>query len=396
MRPFRWRPRRVRTAALGALLPLLLTLGVQASPASAAGYTLNRVKSWGGNNVGQLGDTTLTDRHTAVTVAGLNHAGVVAISAGGGHSLALLVNGQVEAWGSNGSGALGDGTLVDHPTAGAVANLSGVVRVAAGSGFSLALLGSGHVRSWGANTEGQLGIGNTGGLRANPVDIPGLSGAVAITAGGGHSLALLADGRVKAWGSNSAGQLGIGSIGGVQDEPVDVVGLGGVRVVAIAAGNGHSLALLADGRVKAWGANFFGQLGNGGTENSGTPVDVVNLVGVRALSGGLGHSLALLGNGRVKSWGDNGSGQLGIGSIGGQSETPVDVPNLSGVRAIDAGGLHSLALVSDNTISTWGSNFAGQLGNGSTESRSGTPATIRTGLGVPRLISGGTIFSLAA
>jgi hypothetical protein len=155
-------------------------------------------------------------------------------------------------------------------------------------------------------------------------NMPGsLSGVVAFAAGQFHSLALLADGSVAAWGSNGEGESTVPSE------------LGGV--VAVAAGAGYSLALKADGRVVGWGVNYAGQ--------TTVPAD---LSGVVAIAAGGSHGLALKVDGTVIAWGDN---------LDGQANVPA---GLSGVVAIAAGNFHSLALKADGTVIAWGYNLDGQ------------------------------------
>src|SRR5438132_638747 len=152
--------------------------------------------------------------------------------------------------------------------------------------------------AWGYNERGQLGDGTTQGSDL-PVAVSGLSGVVAVSGGGSHSLALLGDGTVRAWGSNGSGQLGDGTITGPETcaearpcsrTPVAVSGLGGVG--AIAAGSDHSLALVENGTVMAWGQNQFGQLGTGTTVNGSVAIPVSELSGVSTISAGEYHSLA--------------------------------------------------------------------------------------------------------
>ena len=125
------------------------------------------------------------------------------------HTVALKRDGSVWAWGSNGYGAVGDGTETDRSRPVAV-GLDGVKAIAAGGDFTLALRTDGRVWAWGANWDGQLGDG-TSFSRSSPVNI-GLSGVAAIAAGGTHALALMADGTVVAWGRNEFGQLGDGTV----------------------------------------------------------------------------------------------------------------------------------------------------------------------------------------
>ena len=338
---------------------------------------------WGQNDHGQVGDGTYLEYNWPVGVRNLS--GLQTVAAGGTHSLALKEDCTVVAWGYNSDGQLGDGTTTDQNTPVQVANLGDGLDIAAGNSHSLALKTDGTVWAWGYNSDGQLGDGTTT-ERHTPVQVKDLSGVKAISAGGHHSLALKEDGTVWAWGSNYAGQLGDGSTTN-RNTPVQVKGepptnapagsssaaffpwdtwdnnLSGVK--AISAGGDHSLALMEDGTVRSWGYNRYGSLGDGTTTNRHTPVQVQNLGGVKAISAGGSHSLALMEDGTVRSWGWNGFGQLGNGTFGGDAPnpTPVQVQNLGGVKAIDAGDGHSLALKEDGTVFAWGYNGHGQLGN---------------------------------
>ena len=243
------------------------------------------VVAWGNNGYGQ---TTVP--------SGLSN--VVAIGAGGRHSLALTPEGRVVGWGDNGSSQ----TTVPR-------GLSNVVAIAAGWGHSLALTAEGRVVAWGWNGYGQTTVPS------------GLSNVVAIAAGEYHSLALTAEGEVVAWGDNRSGQTNVPS--------------GLSNVVAIAAGRGHSLALTAEGRVVAWGSNTDSE-GNASGQTT-VPSGLSNVVGIAA---GYSHSLALTAEGHVVGWGDNEWGQT-------------DVPSgLSNVVAIAAGMGHSLALLQQPTVPT--------------------------------------------
>jgi len=289
------------------------------------------------------------------------------IAAGGSHSLALKSDGTVWAWGYNGYGQLGDGTTDNRRTPVQVSNLTGVVAIAAGCSYSLALKSDGTVRAWGRNDYGQLGDGTGNDIRSTPVQVSNLTDVVAIAAGNYHSLALKSDGTVWAWGQNNYGQLGDGTMNNERRTPVQVSNL--TDVVAIAAGDNHSLALKSDGTVWAWGRNDFGQLGDGTSSNRSTPVQVSNLTGVVAIAAGYYHSLALKSNGTVLAWGDNDYGQLGDGTNS-DRRTPVQVSYLTEAVAIAAGYYHSLALKSDGTVRAWGRNYNGQLGDGTYSNRS--------------------------
>jgi alpha-tubulin suppressor-like RCC1 family protein len=172
-------------------------------------------------------------------------------------------------------------------------------------------------------------------------------------------------GTVLAWGANVFGQLGDGSMTN-RSMPVAVSDLS--DVVSVAAGDFHSLALKADGTLWAWGFNRDGQLGDGSTIDHITPRPAGDLVDVVAIAAYGSHNLALKVDGTVWAWGANESGELGDGSTTSRT-TPVRVSGLAGVVAIAAGRVHSLALKADGTIWAWGANYAGQLGDGSTTSR---------------------------
>lgn len=345
--------------------PIILALSVAAVPAQQTGF----VSAWGSNRYGQLGNGYILQSITPVSVSGLT--GVVAISAGALHSLAVMSDGTVRSWGRNNSGQLGNGTAADASTPTRVSGLSGVVAVAAGLGHSLALENDGSVWAWGDNSLGQLGNGTTG-KTAIPVRINGLTGVTAIAAGNEHSVALKSDGTAWAWGFNGVGELGNGTATNART-PVQVAGLSGV--VKIAAGDDHSLALNSDGAVWAWGQGISGQLGDGTTNNRNTAVQVVGLSGVVAITAGSAHSLALKSDGTVWSWGYNQSGQLGNGTLM-NSATPGQVSGLAGVTAI--GGRHDycLALKGDGTIWAWGPDVSGPSVNGSFTRKLTTPTLV--------------------
>jgi alpha-tubulin suppressor-like RCC1 family protein len=325
---------------------------------------------WGDNTYGQIGDGTTTNRSTPVEVIGLA-SGVTAISAGADHTCALLTGGGVKCWGANWFGQIGDGTYDNQRlTPVNVSGLaSGAIAVSAGGTHTCALLAGGGVKCWGQNMYGQLGDG-TYEYHLTPVDVSGLtSGVLAVIAGGTHTCALLTSSGVQCWGYNKYGELGNGSTAN-SNTPVDVSGLAsGVSAVstsgAVYTYSAHTCGLLTGGGMRCWGTNWYGALGDGTTTNRSIPVEVIGLEeGVAAISAGSSHTCALLSGGGMKCWGENWTGALGDGTTANRS-TPVDVIGLaSSVTAISAGGSHTCALLSDGEMNCWGENLAGELGNG--------------------------------
>ena len=324
---------------------------------------------------------------TPSRLAGLS--GVAEVSAGGSHGLARKTDGSLQAWGLNstdstgrGGGQLGDGSRINRGSPVAVLQSNPQTQVVAGAYHSLSLQNNGSVMAWGYNQQGQVGDGSIQ-TRETPVVVAGATGVVAMAAGCLHSLALKNDTTVLAWGFNSTGQLGDGSSTG-RLAPVAVTGLN--NVAAVAAGCAHSVALKKDGTVWAWGFNLDGQLG---VTTAGimqrTPVQVVGLTGITAIAAGNDHTLALGADGRVWSWGKNDKGQLGDGSTVSRA-APAAVNAVTQVTDLAAGQNFSLVLAGSGEVYAWGQNDFGQLGSGSTQS-SAVPVTAKN--------SDGSVFRLA-
>jgi alpha-tubulin suppressor-like RCC1 family protein len=232
------------------------------------------VWAWGSNLDGQLGiGNTPSPVFVPTRISGLMD--VIDISAGPSHSLAVKSDGTVWAWGSNDSGQLGIGNTgypVYNPAR--VQGLSDIIAVAAGGAHSLALQSDGTVWAWGSNDSEQV-HGNLGDPVYDPARVQGLPSMVAIAAGEQYSMALGDDGGVWAWGANLDGQLGIGTTVSPVTPPERVFSLS--KVVNIAAGAFHSLAAWQNGDFWAWGNNEEGQIGNGSTTESYQPTAVIGL-----------------------------------------------------------------------------------------------------------------------
>ncbi|MDA8229620.1 MAG: hypothetical protein M0T74_18360, partial [Desulfitobacterium hafniense] len=210
-----------------------------------------------------------------------------------------------------------------------------------------------------------------------------------LSAGAFHSLDI-SGGEVSAWGENRLGQLGDGTTTD-SSTPIKVPGLSGI--VGVSGGDQFSLALKEDGTGWAWGRNNLGQLGDGTTIDRTKPIQIPGLTQIVYLSAGGDHSLAVKADGTVWSWGDNEYGQLGISKNSDYEVRPTLIEGFKDVHSVSAGWKHSLALQSDGIAWAWGNNRFGQLGDGTQKSKD-YPVRIQ-GLGEVSQLDAGYEFSLA-
>ena len=404
-----------RQSLLSVLLVALLPFGAEAVSVSlgddhsCALLDDGKVMCWGKNNFGQLGDGSATDRSSPVEVSGLPNAQSIAL--GGSHSCALLTDGKVMCWGYNSKGQLGDGTTSARIFPVQVSGITTATGIAVGSEHSCAVLADGKVMCWGSNSYDQIRgwrdrsssreRSSVGPDSTTPVEVSVIPTAVSISTGTSHSCALLADGKVMCWGSNHHNQLG-GSTEYYETSGsstytayryvVEVPGI--TSATAIALGTYHSCALLAEGKVKCWGSNSEGQLGETPTEqcpfgsnewwhsysSAYCPVEVSGITTATGISLGSYHSCAVLTDGRVMCWGKNyyryanydTSEYLILGDIGfksTQSLSPLEATGISTANGIALGAYHSCAVMADDKVMCWGLNDFGKLGDGTTTNR---------------------------
>ena len=281
------------TLIVAAILSLVLIgVGAQSAFATRSSFGLaTAVKTEG-----------ITSTSNTVAPSG---ASATAIAAGGWHTCALTNTGGAKCWGNNRHAQLGDGTTNDHPAPADVSGLaSGVLSITAGWDHNCALTSTGGIKCWGYNVFGALGDGTTT-TRSTPVGVGGLSSGVkAVAARWYHTCALTDAGGVKCWGANVSGQLGDNTTTN-RLTPVNVIGLSS-GVQSIALGWYHTCALTSGNGVKCWGSNSSGQLGDGTTTTQLTPVDVSGLTSdVIAIAAGDSYTCALMSTGGVKCWGSN-------------------------------------------------------------------------------------------
>ena len=347
------------------------------SPASGG-----KVRCFGRHESGELGEILL-DNDSPVPVPVAFSGTAKAISAGDDFACLTDEPGAVWCWGENGDRQLADGTDESRPFP-ALSSYRSAAVVAGGGGHSCALSSSGALRCAGYNGRGQLGDGHRTN-QATPQRVDGVTDAVAVAAGESHSCATLRDGTALCWGGNDSGQLGDGSwTGRPQPAPVAIAG-----IQQLATGLDHACALIAGGGVACWGLDERSQLGTGTGKRftRGYPLAVPGLTAVDQLAAG-GETTCAVTGGAVQCWGAGDAGQLG-NSANGDSDRPVAVQMLMpNVRAIGVGYHHACAVNAGGTVSCWGANGLGQLGNATTMGSS-LPVPVSTLTGVDQVVAGG-------
>jgi alpha-tubulin suppressor-like RCC1 family protein len=268
---------------------------------------------------------------------------------------------------------------------------AGVQQVATGVGGNYGLaLANGTVSGWGinasANGSGVLGDGTTVN-HTSPAPVHNLTGITQIAGGAGHALALGAGGQVWAWGSNADGELGDGTlINRLTPQPIS--GLTGITQVS--AGNGFNLALRSDGTVWAWGDDRFGELGDGTTAAHRARFQhVPGLTGITQIAAGNSSSFAVRADGTLFAWGSNSSGQLGDGTTASRS-IPELISGVTGVTQVSSGLNHTLAIAgAKHAIWGWGDNSGGEIGDGTRINRlSPVPLALLSVSGIVSLDAG--------
>ena len=420
---------RLRSLVLLAVVAMLIpgsAIGEQASepdsPAagqldlganfSCAIVTGGQVRCWGYGAEGELGYPGVTTVGASDTPAAVGPVDLGAgppgtpftateISSGDYHTCVIRNDGSVLCWGYGADGRLGYGNTSnvgasETPGSAGPVNLGAgrtAVAISAGGAHTCAILDNGSVRCWGFGANGQLGYGNPFNVGDSPTNTPDQVGAVdlglgrtatAISAGSRHTCAILDNGSLLCWGYGRNGRLGYGNANDVGDPAtpgsVGPVALGGGHTaVAVSAGGSHTCAILNDHTVRCWGFGFSGQLGYGSQSTLGdTPATTPDLIGpvdlgagrtATAISAGSAQTCARLDNGSVRCWGAGADGRLGYGNTNnvGDIQTPgsvgpVDLGPGHTAVALSDGARHTCARLDDGSVRCWGNGANGRLG----------------------------------
>jgi len=295
-----------------------------------------------------------------------SRSGFGLVSAGGNFTCALGRDGSVSCWG------------VLAPPAGRFRTLT------SGSGYACGITGAGSAACWGANDRGQLGDGTTA-ARAAGAQVSSDVNFEMVAAGDTHACGLL-EGHVYCWGSDERGQTGTGALQtGYVTRPTEIEG-DYPYLSFVTAGTHHTCVLTRTGTALCWGANDFGQLGDGSSQPRSAPRPVRPPMGGNAaltfetLSAGQRHTCAIARTKRLYCWGDNRFGQLGDGTTT-QRVVPVRVNANASFVEVSAGGSHTCGVTDSGITYCWGANESGQLGDGTVQQRSRpvTPGQTATG-----------------
>jgi len=358
-----------------------------------------KVYTWGRNMYGGLGDSTRVSKSIPIDITSeLNLKSsetITQMSLGIYHSSVITSKGRLLTWGNNGYGQIGDNTTINRLTPVDVTshfNLNGdekIIQVSFNGVSSSAITSEGRIFTWGSNSSTPINV-------LTPMDITSEfnlnAGETIIQASLGglfHSSAITSEGRIFTWGNNQNGQLGDGTTT-ERLTPVDITSELNLNaeemIIETFLGSSHSLAITLEGRIFTWGSNSSGQLGDGATTDRLTPVDITSKFNLNAgemiIQASLGgyHSSAITSEGRIFTWGHNFGGKLGDGTTTNRL-TPVDITSEFNLNVeetiiqVSLGGYHSSAITSEGRIFTWGENEYGQLGDGTTTSNS-TPVNI--------------------
>jgi len=350
----------------GATIGIPLTLTGSIIPINATDQEI----IWSIKDAGTTGATISGDIFTAsgigtATVTASIGGELVMVSSGGYFTAAIRSDGTLWTWGANWRGYLGDGTNVNSNVPIQVGTATNWVSVSAGDQHSLAIDSDGKLWAWGYNYYGQLGDGTTTDSFI-PIEIRPDKEWASVSTGWSYTMAIDTDGKLWAWGNNWSGQLGDGT---TTDSLIPIEIRPDKEWKTVATGGYHTLAIDTDGKLWAWGANWSGQLGDGTTTDSLIPVQIrPDKEWASAAMGVEDFTIAIDSDGKLWAWGGNWNGQLGDGTTT-SSTTPIEIRPDKDWTMVSAGWYYAMALDTDGNIWGWGNNGSGQLGDGTNTNR---------------------------
>lgn len=300
-------------------------------------------------------------------------------------------------WGTNGGGTVGDNTTVNKSSpVSVVGGFADWCNISSGGNTNVGIRTNGTVWTWGCNPSGALGNNSSVFCVSSPVSVVGGFTdwcQVSMHIDSSHVVALRESGAIWAWGNNGNGQLGDGTAT-TKSSPVPLVG-GFTDWKFVGSGNFHSFGIRTNGTLWAWGSNNDGQLGDNTVVSKASPVSVVGgFTDWCQVSGGGNHTLALRTNGTLWSWGSNGQGRLGTNSTTTSSSPVSVVGGFTDWCQVSAGLAHSIAVRTNGTLWAWGYATSGRLGDGTTTHRS-SPVSVVGGFTDWCYAAGGSNHSLA-
>ena len=356
-------------------------------------FTGKQLWMWGAGSCGELGTNTNTARSSPVqTISAGNNWKLVSLGIGGNTgsvSGGIKQDGSLWMWGNNSIGALGTNNVITRSSP--VQTISGGTdwkSISVSSGFAGAIKIDGTLWLWGNGTSGQLGD-NTLTNKSSPVQtVSGGTNWRQISTGTFHSSAIKTDGTLWLWGLGTQGSIGNGALLNISS-PVQTV-LGGTTWCQTSVGGAHSAAIKTDGTLWIWGYNSFGQLGNGTITNTSTPVQVAAGGSAwKSIDLGGGSTSSIKTDGTLWMWGINTGGQLGDNTLTNKSSPVQTISGGTNWRNISAGVFHTLAIKTDGTLWTWGTNTVGGLGNNTTITASSPIQTVSLGNNWKSVSAGG-------
>jgi alpha-tubulin suppressor-like RCC1 family protein len=343
--------------------------------------TGDRAYCWGINNLGQLGNGTTDNTSTPVAVSGglrFRH-----VEAGGGHACGVTTDYRAYCWGWNNVGQLGDGTLVDRSTPVAVAGGLRFRQVSAGQYHTCGVTTVDRAWCWGYNQQGQVGDGSDIRRQKRPVRVDIARRFRIVSAGALHSCGVTTGDQAFCWGAGASGQIGDNNTL-TRRTPRAVAG--GLRFRHVIAGETqrsagyHSCGVTTDKRAYCWGGNFDGQLGDGTTTRRLKPTAVAGGIQFAQVRPGADHTCGVSIGHVAYCWGYNYYGQLGDGGPQGDAanihRSPFAVVGGYSFVGVTTGRVHSCGVTSTGEGYCWGGDTAGELGDGTPDFGTSTPAAI--------------------